>query len=239
MTCTRKLPSGCRLPDPNGQTSLRKHHIFDTRAREVPFYATCWVQPVVHPMAPCGDFSGSSWVRAVDVFDCMPDTLFRKYLMIVLGHTNQYQPHISNSELPKELRQFTECDECGRKPWEDCMAMGSQVGTDGDRHLACVYCSTYRAVEDFLQSDTKWFDMLLLGGQVRICLFVCADTCSMAAVSCAQAEARIQRDRLYVTFGTGDGVSEGNHERKHQSDTDMVEQCHHKFRFAHYLLWYL
>ena len=59
------------------------------------------------------------------------------------------------------------------------------------------------------------------------------------AVSCAQAEARIQRDRLYVAFGTGDGVSEGNHERKHQSDIDMVEQCHHKFRIAYYLLWYL
>ena len=48
--------------------------------------------------------------------------------------------------------------------------MESQVGSDGDCHLPCVYCSTYRAIEDFLKSDTKWFDMLLLGGQVRFCL---------------------------------------------------------------------
>ena len=59
------------------------------------------------------------------------------------------------------------------------MAMGSQVGADDDCYLACVYCSTYRAIEDFLKSDTKWFD-ILLGGQVRIYLFVAADTSNMA-----------------------------------------------------------
>ncbi len=53
------------------------------------------------------------------------------------------------------------------------MAMGSQVGADEDCYLACVYCSTYRAIEDFLKSDTKWFDILQLDGQVRIvCSFV-------------------------------------------------------------------
>ena len=131
---------------------------------------------------PCGDFSGSSWVRAVDVFDFMPNTLFQSYIKIILDHTNEYQPHISNSKLPKELWQFTECDECGRKPWEDCMAMGSQVGADGDCYLACVYCSTYRAIEDFLKSETKQFDMLQLGGQVRFSLFAWADTCSMVCI---------------------------------------------------------
>ena len=137
-------------------------------------------------MVPCEDFSGSSWVRAVDVFDCMPNTLFQKYIKIVLADAIEYQPHISNSKLPKELSQFTECDECGRKPWEDCMAMGSQVGADEDCYLACVYCSTYRAIEDFLNSDTKWFDILQLGGQVRIYLFVGADTnmaCSQLSTS--------------------------------------------------------
>ncbi|KAL0021235.1 hypothetical protein WJX79_006738 [Trebouxia sp. C0005] len=49
------------LPDPYGHKAFREHHVFDTRAKEVPFYATSWVQPVVHPMLPCGDFSGSSW----------------------------------------------------------------------------------------------------------------------------------------------------------------------------------
>ncbi len=50
----------------------------------------------------------------------------------------------------------------------ECMAMGSWVGTLTDCQLACVYCSTYRAIEYFLRSDTKWFDMLQLGGQVRL-----------------------------------------------------------------------
>ena len=107
----------------------------------MPFYATSWVQPVVHPMVPCGHFPGSSWVRAVDAFYCVPNALFQKYIKIVLADTNEYQPYISKTELYEELRQFIECGECGRKPWEDCMAMGTPVGTDEDCYLACVYCS--------------------------------------------------------------------------------------------------
>ena len=108
--------------------------------------------------------------------------LFQNYIKIVLDHTNEYQPHVINYKLLEELWQFTECEECGRKPWEDCTAMGSQVGADRDCYLACLYCSTYRAIEDFLKSETKWFDMLQLGGQVRFCLFVWADTCSMVCI---------------------------------------------------------
>jgi len=143
-------------------------------------------------MVTRGHFPGSSWVRAVDVFDCMPNALFQKYIKIVLANTTEYQPYIPNSELPEELRQFTECGECGRKPWEDCMAMGSQVGTDEDCYLACVYCSTYRAIEDFLKSDTKWFNMLQLGGQVRFCLSVAQTPSLWLAFSCVQAEARVK-----------------------------------------------
>ena len=74
-------------------------------------------------MVPCGDFSGSSWVRAVDVFECMPNTIFQNYVKIVLDHTNEYQPHVINYKLPEELWQYTECDACGRKPWEDWALM--------------------------------------------------------------------------------------------------------------------
>ena len=91
----------------------------------------------------------------------------------MLADTNDYQPHVYNDKLPKKLWQFIECGECGRKPWK-CMAMGSWVGTMPDCHLACVYCSTYRAIKDFVKGDTKWFDMLQLGGQVRFCLFAWA-----------------------------------------------------------------
>ena len=127
--------------------------------------------------------------------------------------------------------------------------MGSQVGTDEDCYLACVYCSTYRGVEDFLKSDTKWSDMLQLGGQCTLFLlekttldFVCpfAQTAALwLAFSCVQAEARVKHGWLNVAFGKGDGVSEGTHECKHQSDTDLVERCHHQFRCACHLFWYL
>ena len=60
--------------------------------------------------------------------------------------------------------------------------MRSQVGSKGDCYLACVYCSLYRAIEDFLKSNTKWYDMLQLGGQVRNCLFAWADTCTMVRI---------------------------------------------------------
>ena len=66
--------------------------------------------------------------------------------------------------------------------WRIAGAVGSQVGTDEDCYLACVYFPTYRAVEDFLKSDTQRFDMLQLGGQVRFCLSFCADTCTMACI---------------------------------------------------------
>ena len=102
-------------------------------------------------------------------FGSMPNLLFHKYIKILSADKNDYQPHFCNGKLPKKLWQFVECGECGRKPWE-CMAMGSWVGTMPDCHLACVYCSTYRAIEDFVKSDTKWFGMLQLGGQVRHCL---------------------------------------------------------------------
>ncbi len=92
---------------------------------------------------------------------------------------------ISHTSLTANcLRSYgnSDCGECGRKPWEHCRAMGSQVGIDEDCYLACVYCSTYRAVEDFLKSDTKWFDMLQLSGQVRFCFSVCVDTCTRACI---------------------------------------------------------
>ena len=174
-----KCYSGRRLPDPCGHKALRKRYVFDTCARELPSYSTAMVQPIVHPMVLSGDWS-SSWVRAIDVFGSMPNTLFHKYLKLMLADTNDYQPYVCYGKLPKKLWQFIECGECGRKPWE-CMAMGSWVGTMPDCHLACVYCSTYRAIEDFVKSDTKWFDMLQLGGQVRHCLTSYQNCRQMAA----------------------------------------------------------
>ena len=71
--------------------------------------------------------------------------------------------------------------------------MGSQVRTDEHCYLACVYCSTYRAIEDFLKSDTKWFEMLQLGGQVRLGLYVMQTPALWLAFGCVQAEDRVQR----------------------------------------------
>ncbi len=105
--------SARRLPGPSGHKSFCKHDVFDTCGREAPIVATAWVQPVVHPMAPCGDFPGSLWVRAVDVFGSMPDTLFRQYINVFLA----------DAKLPEEVWQLMECGECGRKSWEDPMAL--------------------------------------------------------------------------------------------------------------------
>ena len=85
--------SGRRLPDPYGRTPLRKHLVFHTCARELPFYSIAWVQPVVHPMILGGDWS-SSWVGAIDVYGSMPNTLFHNYIKIMLADTIEYQPHI-------------------------------------------------------------------------------------------------------------------------------------------------
>ena len=55
----------------------------------------------------------SSWVRAIDVFGSMPNTLFHKYIKIMLADTNDYQPHVYNGKLSKKMWQFIECNECG------------------------------------------------------------------------------------------------------------------------------
>ena len=116
-------------------TRLCANIMFLTRVLgELPFYSTAWLQPVVHPMVLSGDWS-SSWVRATDGFWSMPNTLFHKYIKIMLADPSDYQPHVCNGKLPKKLWQFIECGECGRKPWER-MAMGSWAGTMPDCHLA-------------------------------------------------------------------------------------------------------
>jgi len=67
--------------------------------------------------------------------------------------------------LPKEHRLFTVCAECGRQA-HDCWAMGSMVNfnspLDQPSYVACVYCSTYRALVAFMDTDVKWFDALQL-----------------------------------------------------------------------------
>ena len=72
--------------------------------------------------------------------------------------------------------------------------------------------------------------MLQLRGQVRLSLFNCADI----PISNAQAEVTILHDgSCGEAFGTGDGVLEGKHERKHKSDIAIGKCCHHKFRCAY------
>ncbi len=75
--------------------------------------------PVVHPMVTCEHFPGQLLGESCGYFDCLPSTLFQNHIKIVCAHTNEYQPHIINSNLPEELWQFTACDDCGRKPLED------------------------------------------------------------------------------------------------------------------------
>ncbi|DBA84339.1 TPA: hypothetical protein ACH3X2_006255 [Trebouxia sp. C0005] len=58
--------------------------------------------------------------------------------------------------------------DCACKQAQDCWAMGSMVNFnspfDQPSYLACVYCSTYRALVAFMDTDVKWFDALQLQG---------------------------------------------------------------------------
>ena len=67
------------------------------------------------------------------------------------------------------------------------MAMGSWVKSETNSYLTCVYFATYRAVENFLKNDTKWFDMLQLTGHVRLRLMLFLVRIWMAVLSCLHA----------------------------------------------------
>ncbi len=67
------------------------------------------------------------------------------------------------------------------------MAMGSWVKSETNSYLTCVYFATYRAVENFLKKDTKWFDMLQLTGPGRLRLTLFLVRIWMAVLSCLHA----------------------------------------------------
>lgn len=65
-----------------------------------------------------------------------------------------------NKRLPKEHRQLTVCAECSRQA-QDSWAM-VRFAFDQPSYVACLYCSTYRALVAVMDTNVKWFDALQL-----------------------------------------------------------------------------
>ncbi len=90
---------------------------------------------------------------------------FEDYIKNYAVSGDPYDPYDTDKRLPKEHRLFTVCAECGRQA-HDWRAMGSMVNFnspfDQPSYVACVRCSTYRALVAFMDTDVKWFDALQL-----------------------------------------------------------------------------
>ena len=80
------------------------------------------------------------------------------YIKIHVVNNDPYDPYDMDKRLPKEHRQFTVGTECGRQA-QDCWAMGLLVNFnspyDQPSYVACVYCSTYKALVAFMDTNVN------------------------------------------------------------------------------------
>ncbi len=117
-----------------------------------------------------GHLAGCAWYAAKDVLKCMPESIFNKYIKVPVVNQRQYQPDKTDARLPEWLRQFRNREECGRLPTHDCWALGAWVNHEfgeEDWYLSCVYCSVYRAVEEFLATGPpEWCRMMEVEAEV-------------------------------------------------------------------------
>ena len=139
-------------------TTFVPHNCFSTReAMANAFYSLDLVQPVVHPYELWGPLRDCPWYSFYAVFPSRQWSEFQDYIKIYAVSGDPYDPYDTDKRLPKEHRRFTVCAECGRQA-QDCWAMGSMVNFnspfDQPSYVACVYCSTYRALAfmEFSQS---------------------------------------------------------------------------------------
>ena len=128
-------------------------------------YATHWVAPIVFPYEHDGYLRSCDFYSFSDVFPTAPASEFLPYIKIVTVSGDPYNPDDTDFHLPKAFREFSHCARCGRKAMDDCWAMGAMMGYDNQAvtehtHLACVYCATYQAITDCVQSD--WWEVLQL-----------------------------------------------------------------------------
>ena len=149
---------------PRGAAYFVPHRCFTTRDASV-FYSLDLVQPVVHPYRLRGCLENCKWYSFYQVFPGCQWSEINDYIKIYAVSGDPYDPWTTDKRVPKEHRQFTFCSECGREA-KDCWAMGSLVNfnppdTQSSR-VACVYCSTYRALVAFMDTNVKWFDAVQL-----------------------------------------------------------------------------
>ncbi|DBA98976.1 TPA: hypothetical protein ACH3X1_014315 [Trebouxia sp. C0004] len=151
---------------PCGDTTFVPHNCFSARETNA-FYSLDLVQPVVHPYELWGPLKDYPLYSYYSVFPTRQWSESEDYIKIYAISGDPYDPWDTDKRLPKEHRLFTVCAECGRQA-QDCWAMGSMVNFnspfDQPSYVACVYCSTYRALVAFLDTDVKWFDALQLQG---------------------------------------------------------------------------
>ncbi|KAL3157773.1 hypothetical protein ABBQ32_012198 [Trebouxia sp. C0010 RCD-2024] len=153
---------------PCGDTTFVPHNCFTTREANA-FYTLDLVQPVnvVHPYELWGPLKDCPWYNFWSAFPTRQWSEFEDYIKIYAINGERYDPYDTDKRLPTQHRQFTVCAECGRQA-QECWAMGSMVNFnspfDQSSYVACVYCSTYRALVAFLDTDMKWFDALQLRG---------------------------------------------------------------------------
>lgn len=154
---------------PSGDTTFVPHNCFTTREANA-FYSLDLVQPVVHPYELWGPLKDCPWYNFWSVFSTRQWSEIEDYIKIFAISGEHYDPYDTDKRLPKQHRQFTVCTECGRQA-QECWAMGSMVNFnppfDQPSYVACVYCSTYRALVAFMDTDMKWFDAL----QLRVGLY--------------------------------------------------------------------
>ena len=168
---------------PCGDTTFLAHQCFTLRSADA-FYSLDWVQPVVHPYSLRGPLKDCPWYNFWSVFPTRQWSEIEDYIKIYAISGDNYHPLDTDKRLPKEHRQFTICAECGRQA-HDCWAMGSMVNFnppfDQPSYVACVYCSTYRALVAFMDTNVKWYDALQLG--VSLCFSHISDACPQISVS--------------------------------------------------------
>jgi len=149
---------------PCGDTTFVPHNCFLAREANT-FYSLDLVQPVVHPYGLWGSLKDSPWYSFYSVFPTRQWSEIEDYIKIYAINGDPYDPYDTNTRLPKEHRQFIVCAQCGRQA-QDCFAMGSMVNFnppfDQPSYVACVSCSTHKALVAFMDTDLKWFDALQL-----------------------------------------------------------------------------
>ena len=155
-------------------------------------------------MQHTGYLSRAPWHGLEELMDSMPETIFRDFIKVPILSGRAYQPGETDVKLPKSFRQLGSCEECGRLAMEGCYAMGSLMQTESgdqdDWYIACLHCSVYQAIEQFLDSEPNWFQMMEIDGMVSLnsCLHFFLNVCQILQSTVATRPVAVVWHRLAI-----------------------------------------